>query len=434
VNRRLILTAVASLVAVVVAAGPALACAGLVTPSGNVKLTRTATLSAWHAGYEHYITAFTFTGGGAEVGSIVPLPGVPSKAPERGGDWTLQRLEREFQPQPQRASAPPEAAATSGDAEEIYNTRIDALDITILKGGGEAVARWAKEHGFSLTPDAPEVLDFYAARSPVFMAARFDATAARENGQEEGEGTPIHITIPLDQPWVPLRILGLGRPAEETISADVYLLTPGKPNLLPRPNASSGGAGGSFDGLVEVRSEWASQSLLDDLRSDKGMEWVPSKAWATYLQVAEEPSRLRYDLAIDAAGTGAPSPVMAGLEAPPAPATTTTTEAPTTTTAPSTTTSTPAPKPTPTTAAPNPPVTVAPDLAPEPAPVSGRPAMSHSASDTAEPEVALPVVSDAGGDRGGAGPWAVAAAIVGGGLGAALVAGSVRLRRRRSAM
>jgi hypothetical protein len=415
VNRRRLLTAAAtSLVATLAAAGPVLACAGLVTPSGNVKLTRTATLSAWHAGYEHYITAFTFTGGGAEVGSIVPLPGVPSKAPERGGDWTLQRLEREFQPQPQRAAGPPEAAATSGDAEEIYNTRIDALDITILKGGGEAVAKWAKEHGFSLTPDAPEVLDFYAVRSPVFMAARFDATAARENGQEEGEGTPIHITIPLDEPWVPLRILGLGRPVDETISADVYLLTPDKPNLLPRPN----------DGLVEVRSEWASQSLLDDLRSDKGMEWVPSKSWATYLRVGEEPSQLRYDLAINAAGTGAPSPVMAGLEAPPAP-TTTTTEAPTTTTAPATTTSQPAPKPTPTTAAPNPPVTIAPD------PAVGKPAMNHSASAPAEPEVALPVVRATDGDDGGAGPMAVAAAILGGGLGAALVAGVIQFRRRR---
>ncbi len=102
---------------------------------------------------------------------------------------------------------------------------------------------------------------------------------------------------------------------------------------------------------MEVRSEWASQSLLDDLRSDKGMEWVPSKSWATYLRVGEQPSQLRYDLAINAAGTGAPSPVMAGLEAPPAP-TTTTTEAPTTTTAPATTTSQPAPKPTPTTVAP----------------------------------------------------------------------------------
>src|SRR5688572_18150848 len=79
--------AVAAGVAVIATAGPALACAGLVTPGGNVKLLRTATLAGWADGYEHYVTTFTFEGGGAEVGSIVPLPAVPDKV-ERGGDWT----------------------------------------------------------------------------------------------------------------------------------------------------------------------------------------------------------------------------------------------------------------------------------------------------------------------------------------------------------
>ena len=59
----------------------------------------------------------------------------------------------------------------------ILETKIDALDITILKGGGDEVGRWALDHGFFLTPDAPEVLDFYSERSPIFMAARFDAIA-----------------------------------------------------------------------------------------------------------------------------------------------------------------------------------------------------------------------------------------------------------------
>ena len=56
--------------------------------------------------------------------------------------------------------------------------RIDALDITVLRGGPVAVGQWATEHGFRLPPDAPEVLDFYAARSPIFLAAVFDADAA----------------------------------------------------------------------------------------------------------------------------------------------------------------------------------------------------------------------------------------------------------------
>ena len=106
------------------------------------------------------------------------------------------------------------------------------------------------------------------------------------------------------------------------------------------------------------RSEQASKSLLDDLRSDKGMEWVPSQMWLTYLQIGEQTSRLRYDLAIDKTGEAKPSRVMAGLDAPPVPVTTTS-SAPPTTAAPTSTTAKPkpAPKPTPTTAAPAPPTT-----------------------------------------------------------------------------
>ena len=59
----------------------------------------------------------------------------------------------------------------------MLETQIDALDITVLKGGGDEVGKWALENGFLLSPDAPEVLDFYAERSPVFMAAKFDAAA-----------------------------------------------------------------------------------------------------------------------------------------------------------------------------------------------------------------------------------------------------------------
>src|SRR5215212_4175585 len=78
-------------------AGPVGACAGLVTANGNVKVVRTATLAAYHDGVEHYVTSFEFAGGGAEFGSLVPLPGVPTKV-ERGGGWTLQRLAQEVQP------------------------------------------------------------------------------------------------------------------------------------------------------------------------------------------------------------------------------------------------------------------------------------------------------------------------------------------------
>src|SRR5207248_1117833 len=92
----LLVTGTVALV-VVLGAGPALACGGLVSTNGTIKLVRTTTLAAYHNGLEHYVTGFKFVGDGAEFGSIVPLPANPERI-VRGGDWTLQRLELEVHP------------------------------------------------------------------------------------------------------------------------------------------------------------------------------------------------------------------------------------------------------------------------------------------------------------------------------------------------
>src|SRR4029450_9915505 len=94
--------------------------------------------------------------------------------------------------------------------------------------------------GFRLPPDAPEVLEFYAKRSPIFLAAVFDADAAKARGQEIGDGIPVHVTIPTPNPWVPIRILALGKTGADQIDADVYLLTDEAPAFLPAPTGSKG--------------------------------------------------------------------------------------------------------------------------------------------------------------------------------------------------
>jgi hypothetical protein len=285
--------------------GPAVAdaCAGLIGSNGSVNLARTSTLAGYHDGVEHYVTAFKFQGGGGEFGTLIPLPGVPTNI-ERGGAWTLQRLERETQP-PRRgfeaAAAAP--ALSAAGAEVIQQVRIDALDLTVLKGGAPDVAAWAEAHGFRLSPDAPEVLEFYASRSPIFLAAVFDGAAAAARGQQLGDGTPVHLRIPTTNPWVPLRILGLGKTQSDLVQADVYLLTDKRPALLP----------GARPGLSLVYDQPASTPLLSDLRADDGMDWVPASAWLTKLQVDTTVDDLKYDLAVDTSPAQRPSPRDAGL-------------------------------------------------------------------------------------------------------------------------
>jgi hypothetical protein len=307
--------AILTTILLTVAAGSALACGGLVTPNGTVSLLKTTTLAAYHDGVEHYVTSFEFAGEGQEVGSIIPLPGVPTDV-IKGGDWTLQRLILETQPQPTALRSASFALEDAAGAEVIMTKKIDALDITVLKGGAVEVGNWAREHGYFLPPDAPEVLAFYAERSPIFLAARFNAERAEIRGVQTGQGTPVHIVIPTPSPWVPLRILALGREASEIVQADVYLLTDRRPETLPQAERSKG-----FDesqrGLIQEVSEPASTTLLADLRSDRGMKWLPeSDMWLTYIRINETAGNLKHDLAIDASGYGRPSPVAAGYPVP----------------------------------------------------------------------------------------------------------------------
>src|SRR5689334_2544475 len=83
------LVGLGSLAGVIAAAAPAGACGGLVGENGSISLVRTTTLAAWHDGIEHYVTSFEFAGDGSAVGSIVPLPGVPTDV-VAAGQWTLQ--------------------------------------------------------------------------------------------------------------------------------------------------------------------------------------------------------------------------------------------------------------------------------------------------------------------------------------------------------
>ena len=113
----------------------------------------------------------------------------------------------------------------------------------------------------------------------------------------------------MSNPWVPLRILGLGKQPTDRVDADIFLLTDQRPAILPEPGP----------GLALVHDRPARRQPLDHLRADDGMGWVPESGWLTQLRVGSSVADPRSDLAVDASGLVMPSRLAAGLE-PTAPA------------------------------------------------------------------------------------------------------------------
>src|SRR5438067_1886146 len=138
--------------ALVLVPSAAFACGGLVAPGHAETLQRATTLSAWHAGFEHYVTGFQFAGTASNFGYIVPLPGVPTKI-QKGGNWTLERLELAVNPVLAEFADKAAAPLALHGVQVLQQVKIEALNITVVRGGGKDVAAWARTNGFDLTPD-----------------------------------------------------------------------------------------------------------------------------------------------------------------------------------------------------------------------------------------------------------------------------------------
>jgi hypothetical protein len=294
-TRRLFAVPVLTLAFVVLGPGAALACGGLVADEHAEVLRKATTLAAWHDGYEHYVTGFQFAGTASSFGYIIPLPGVPSKI-QKGGDWTLERLELDVSPFRGLAA---EAARSADRVTVIDEVTVDALDITVVRGGGPDVAAWAEEHGFELTPDTPTILGRYSSKGAIFALAKFDNEEAVRRGLAEGQGTVIHFTIPTPAPWIPLQILALGKGGPEIVNADLFVLTDHAPSLTPEVLDMTG---------VSVRAyRPASTELLGELRADRGMGWLPGEGmWLTALQMETPAALISHDLSIDGGGPAMP--------------------------------------------------------------------------------------------------------------------------------
>jgi hypothetical protein len=304
--RRVLAVSALSLAVLGRAAHPALAeCSGgLIAQGHDAVLVKATSLAAWHNGYEHYVTGFEFAGRVSSFGYIIPLPGVPSKI-QKGGEWTLERLQGEIGEGPLAFKSRDQAvfAAASAPVQVLQRVKIDALNITVVRGGGSDVAKWAKANGFDLSPDAPQVFGAYSEKGAIFALAKYDASDAADRGLIQGQGVVIQFTIPAKAPWIPLRILAFGKSSDLFVDAELFVLTDDRPSFYPEIGSISG---------MEVRAnERASASLLSDLRGDQGMSWVPASGmWLTALNLHAAASTVKTDLSIDGGGPthAAPNP------------------------------------------------------------------------------------------------------------------------------
>jgi hypothetical protein len=299
---KLVPAAAATLVFFLTQALPAAACGGLIAPNGSVRLQRATTLVEWHNGVEHYLTSFSYNGEASSFGYIVPLPAVPVKV-EEGGDWTLQRLFRETHPQPILDFAfALRNGASASSAQVIEQVQVKALDITVLRGSGQAVLDWAKENGFAIDAETHDHVLQYAKGSPIFMAAKYNPARATNQRLIFGDGTPILITVKVAHPWIPFEVLAAG----QQVQADLYLLSDMPINTSEwRAVVGQSGVGSQVEGapgFTLVSQEKMNDSLFHDLSTDKNMGWVRRNTWLTYLSLSAPDEQVTYDMSVTPMG------------------------------------------------------------------------------------------------------------------------------------
>jgi hypothetical protein len=300
---KLVPAAAATVLLFLTQALPAAACGGLIAPNGAIRLERATTLVEWHDGIEHYLTSFSYNGEATSFGYIVPLPAVPVKV-EEGGDWTLQRLFRETHPQPvfDLSFALKGAASTSAQAEVLQQVKVKALDITVLRGSGQAVLDWAKANGFAIDAETHAHVLQYAKGSPIFMAAKYNAARAAQQRLVFGDGAPVLITLKVPHPWVPFEVLASG----QQVQADLYLLSDMPINTADwRAVVGQSGVGTEVQGapgFTLVSQERMNDSLFHDLSTDKNMSWVRRDTWLSYLSLNAPDEQVTYDMSVTPMG------------------------------------------------------------------------------------------------------------------------------------
>ena len=207
----------ASVLTCALVAAPTVACGGLIGPNGAVNLLRTTTFVGYHDGIEHYVTAFAFAGRRRFVRLHHAPPGHPDAASTRAA--TGRSSDSSARPSHRARtvrSRPMRRPACRG------RRRGPAGDHHRRARHHGAQGRWRRGrcvgHRARLPAAAGRARGARLLRpaQPHLPGRQLRCRCRRrQRGQAIGDGTPVHITIPTSDPWVPLRILSLGKQADD---------------------------------------------------------------------------------------------------------------------------------------------------------------------------------------------------------------------------
>jgi hypothetical protein len=191
------------------------------------------------------------------------------------------------------------AGAAPTAAQVLQQVKVEALNITVLRGSGQAVLEWCAQNGFAVDGDTRAHLLAYAQGSPIFMAVKYDTAAAQARHQTSGDGAPVLITMRTPHPWVPLEVLALDG---QIVHADLYFLTD-EPLNISGVGAVAGvsAVGSTISGAPGLRvafQERMTPALYHDLSTDRNMGWVRPDGWLTYLTLDAPAAAVTYDLSV----------------------------------------------------------------------------------------------------------------------------------------
>jgi hypothetical protein len=117
-----------------------------------------------------------------------------------------------------------------------------------------------------------------------------------------GDGAPVLITMKIPHPWVPFEVLAAG----QQVQADLYLLSDKPVNTSEwRALIGASGVGTKVQGAEGFTLEFQEKmtdSLYQDLSTDKNMSWVRRDSWLTYLTLNAPDDKVTYDLSVTPMG------------------------------------------------------------------------------------------------------------------------------------